>query len=125
MGKYMEKINWAPLENTKIQGVLDLLVESLLKIKGIESYRNPGKSDYLGFRRGNMKGVAFIHLSEKRARVSIGEAVPGKNGRVKGQFPKHLTFKATESGFTWGDKKIKVSQIVKRAREYIKARGWA
>ena len=118
------KISWVPLANPKISGVLDHLAESLLKIKGTELYRNSGKSDYYGLRMGNMKGVAFIYLTKKSARVSCGEAIAGENGKTKSSFPKHLIFKATESGFTQDGERIQLKKIVAKVRGYKRDRNW-
>ena len=117
------KIDWAPLENLKISGVLDHLSQALLKIKGIEMYRNPGKSDYFGFRTKKGRGVAFLYLTKKSARLSLGEA-ERVNGRTRGTFPKHLIWKCTETGLTRDGEKIKTAQIVKHIRGYIKDRSW-
>lgn len=118
-----EKIDWAPLENDKIEGVLDHLAESLLKIKGVEMYRNPGKSDYFGFRTKKSRGVAFLYLSAKSARLSLGE-VERVNGRMRGSFPKHLIFRVEEGGLVRDGEKTKTAQIVKHVRGYIKDRSW-
>ena len=55
-----EEFDWSPLENPKILTHLDKLGSALVGIK-LEVYQNPGKSAYVGFRAGPMKGICFIY----------------------------------------------------------------
>ncbi len=67
-----EEWDWSPLENEKVIGHLEKLKLSLLKISGVESYKNSGKIPYVGYRTRKNRGILFIYLSKWGARVSCG-----------------------------------------------------
>lgn len=115
--------DFSPMENKKILERLNSLAKNLSKIG--EYYRNPGKTAYCAWRCGNMKGIGFIFLSPKIAKISVGKATRNDNGKIKGEFPKEMYHKITEDGIVDRDGgSITQKEIISQVREYKKVRGW-
>ena len=115
--------DWSPLENAKIRTKLNQIAKALLSIKGVEPYRNAGKSSYTGFRVGPRQAVACIFTSAKSARLSIGK-VESEGGKRHMTWPKHLSFAVSEDGIGRDGGSLNVKEITQKVRSCIKNRGW-
>ena len=118
-----KELDWSPVENDKIIGHLDKLKLSLSKIDGVESYKNNGKIPYVGFRTRKNRGILFVYLSKRGARVACA-VVKFEGEKVKGSFEKEMVYKVTEEGFLKDGERVKLKTLVDITKKYKQDRGW-